>query len=353
MNDESSAAYHLVGLTLHDGWEVLNRVERADGLSAGAFSVSYLARSLSGEMGFMKAFDYAKALTAEDPARELEYLASSYNAERDLLAVCGGRRLARVVRALAAGTIQVPSYAPGAVSYLIFELADGDARDALAELDPADQVPMLALVHDAAVAMSQLHSIRVAHQDVKPANLLTFGAGASLRGKLADLGSAHVEGKAGPHDHLAIPGDCEFSAPELLYGGHDRLPDEQRRFAADLYMLGNLLCFLLARVTYSAVLFGHLDETQHWKRYGGRFDEVLAGLMDAHGLALSRIGEALGDPIAADVIGLLNDLCCPDPQFRGDPVARGWGQNPYGLERFVSRLDRVHRKARIAARASA
>jgi hypothetical protein len=160
-------------------------------------------------------------------------------------------------------------------------------------------------------------------------------------------------GRPAPHDGHEVAGDCAYAAPEQLYGAGDRLPERYRRYAADMYMLGNLLCFLMTTVTYSTLLYGHLDDSQHWRHYAGSFDQVLPGLVDAHGQALRRVRGALHRALADDVVQLLDELCYPDPRLRGDPTARGLGHSPYRLERFVSRLDCLHRKASIKARLSA
>ena len=217
MSDGDSAAYHLAGHNL-DGWLVLSPVALSTGHSGSAYSVGYIAQhETSATMGFVKAFDYSDALNSPDPARVLAELTAAYNAERDLLNLCGDRRLRRIVRALAAGTVRVTGFVPNAVSYLIFELAEGDARNLRTITDPAEHLPILKLAHHTAVAMSQLHSVGAAHQDVKPSNVLYWGPPSEPDGKLADLGCAYVVGRPAPHDDRLVAGDCSYSSPEQLY----------------------------------------------------------------------------------------------------------------------------------------
>lgn len=347
MTAENSAAYQLVGRKLLGEWLVLARVEISDDHTGSAFSVGYVARHASGRMGFVKAFDYQVALEDDDPARELERLTTLYNGERDLLDLVRRRKLRRVVLALAAGTERIPGYTPGAVSFLIFELADGDARDALDDHDPADHAPMLRLAHDAAVAMQQLHSIGVSHQDVKPSNLLVWKEeSAPQRAKLGDLGCAHLPGRPSPFDDERVPGDSSYAPPEQLYRGQ---PLWRNRAAADLHMLGNLISFLMVGVSYNALLFRELDPSLHWLRWGGTFESVLPGLVDAHGLALRQLSAVLRADVRDEVVRLVDQLCYPDPSRRGDPVARRFGDNPYSLQRFVSRLATLHHRANLTS----
>jgi hypothetical protein len=52
--------------------------------------------------------------------------------------------------------------------------------------------------------------------------------------------------------------------------------------------------------------------------------------------------------IRDDVLKLLDELCHPDPNRRGDPVARRLGHDPYSLGRYVTRLNLLYRRACIA-----
>lgn len=259
-----TAAYRLTGTQLDDGWRVEERVDFPADHTGSAFSVGYRACHASGVTGFLKAFDYAAALDEHDPARELERLTATYNAERNLLDWCGQHSLNRIVRVLGAGATRVEGLSPAVVNYLIFELADGDARAIIAAADPADLVPRIRLAHNAAVAMTQLHGIGIAHQDIKPSNLLVWTSSPELSGKLGDLGCAYVESRPAPHDHKIVAGDCSYASPERLYKSSPHLGSARNRQAADMFMVGNLLVFLMVGGTYNGILNLYLDRSQHW-----------------------------------------------------------------------------------------
>jgi len=346
----NTAAYRLSGLVLAGGWNVLERIDLPPGKTGSAFSVGYRVERSDGHRGFLKAFDYAAALASDDPAREFESLTSRYNAERDLLEHCGVRRLTRIVRALESGTIRVSGAQPDAVSYLIFELADGDARDVVSATDSADHAPMLRLAHQAAVGVAQLHGVGGAHQDLKPSNLLVWIAGAEPEAKLGDLGCAYLKGRPAPQDEDRVAGDPGYAAPEQLYEWNNELPAAHQRIAADMFMFGGLICFLLTSVPYNGLLRMNLDRTFGWSEWQGSFSEVLPALVDAHGMATGRLGEVLDEAVGPDVAEVVWQLCHPDPTVRGDPRARRLGHNPFALERYVSRLNLIHRRAIFAFR---
>jgi serine/threonine protein kinase len=212
---------------------------------------------------------------------------------------------------------------------------------------------MLGLAHHAAVGISQLHGIGCAHQDLKPSNLLVWKAALSSEAKLGDLGSAFLHGRPAPQDNDLVAGDPGYAAPEQLYEGGSELPPEYGRVAADMFMFGGLFCFLLTGVPYNGLLQMKLDRTFWWRQWDGTFLEVLPALVDAHGMAVRQLEQVLHACVATDVAEVVWQLCHPDPTVRGDPKARLFGHNPFGLTRYVSRLNLIHRRASFEARASA
>ena len=96
----------------------------------------------------------------------------------------------RVVTALEDGGIKVDDGVFGTVNYLIFEPADGDIRRHLALPQRVEIAWILRSLHHIATGLLQLHSSKVAHQDVKPSNVLVFDRKIS---KVSDLGSASIK----------------------------------------------------------------------------------------------------------------------------------------------------------------
>lgn len=185
-----SPAEQLLGLELSAGWAVIERAPISPGRTGGHFSQGYIVESRSGQRAFLKALDFSKAMTEADPARALQPLIDAFNFERDVLNRCKG--LDRVVRALADGSVQVADYP---VQYLIFELANGDVRSQADLSKRFDLAWSLRALHHVATGLNQLHTNGIAHQDLKPSNVLVFE---NKVAKLADLGRAAYQGHTPP-----------------------------------------------------------------------------------------------------------------------------------------------------------
>ena len=234
----------LVGRTLTNGWVVEHLVDGRPDSTGGHFSTSYVVRSPNGRKAFLKAMDYRRALTAPDPARELQTMTAAYNFEREVLAQCRANNLTRIVRVLDDGTVAPGDGDPsGVVQYLIFELARGDIRSVVSFGKALDHAWILRTIHQSAAALRQLHAAQMAHQDLKPSNILVFPQNHS---KLADLGRSAHRQIASPTDDYVVPGDTTYAPPELLYG-YLHPEWEVRRIAADLYLLGSLDCLSVYR----------------------------------------------------------------------------------------------------------
>lgn len=356
MSKDKGAAFHLEGRILADGWVVDELVPLPPDHTGSAFSVGYKVHDGKGKKGFLKAFDLADALDAPDMTVELQRLTTLYNAERDLLRWCRGKGLSRIISPLADGEVVIEGFSLPRVPYVILEAADDDVRGAVSKGDPADQISRLRLAHHAAVAVSQLHWNGMNHRDIKPSNMVVWtgdvskAGGTRYEGKLSDLGSAYVPGRPSPHDEHSIAGDLSYAAPEQLYHCPLRLSEARHRDAIDVFMLGNLIVYLMTGVTYNQLFYRALDDTQHWRNWGGDYEDVLPGLVDAHGLALTQFEEVLL-PCLRAVRGIVDTLCHPDPYRRGDDVARRRRQNPYNLARFVTRLNLIAERAFLTGQA--
>jgi eukaryotic-like serine/threonine-protein kinase len=257
-------AHHLCGHVLDEGWRVLERVERPTDATGGHFSVGYHVEDPNGRRAFLKALDYAPALRGDELAVLMRTMTEGYLFERRVLDECERRGMSRIVRVLAAGTIVDESFGHS-VDYLIFEPANGDVRTALDGMDSFDTAWALTVSHHAAVALQQLHRAGVAHQDVKPSNLLTFG---EWLAKLGDLGRCSQKGTVAPHDLESVRGDRTYAPPELLYGQVD--PDWSVRCqACDWYLLGSLILFIFTRTQTTGEILRRLPATMCPQTFGG------------------------------------------------------------------------------------
>ncbi len=196
----------------------------------------------------------------------------------------------------------------------------------------------------------QLHTAGIAHQDVKPSNVL----GVDSRFKLGDLGRASRRGETGPFDHERCAGDPNYVTPEQMYGF--QLTDwDARRRATDLYHLGSLMLFLLTGVSATAALYNHLAPAHlppPWGTWGGTYDQVIVHLREATGRVTEAIPTFSEPQLRESIVTRLIELCDPDPHTRGHPKSRIGLGSPYSLERYVSSFDALSaRSRRMAIRA--
>jgi eukaryotic-like serine/threonine-protein kinase len=330
----------LEGMELPDGWVVGEKVapKAAAGESGGHFSVGYEVSHPDLGRAFLKALDLSGVLRMPNSVVALQQAAQEYNYECDILEKCKNKKMSRVVVAIARGEHRrdgdlVP------VPYLIFEPATCDVRkqmDALAEFDAAWA---LGVLHHIAIGIGQLHGQRIAHQDVKPSNVLMFGEASS---KLGDLGRAEDQADLGPLAHLPVAGDPKYAPPELLYG--EVSSDwEVRRLAPDLYLLGSLVLFFFAGTSTTHALIHKLPEVQRLNFGREPFSEALPFLRDAFDDVVRELEASLKGGRRDRLVEVFRELCDPDPAVRGHYAGR-FGSR-YSMRRYVSKFDVLSREA--------
>jgi serine/threonine protein kinase len=340
-----SPAESLLGRMLGD-WRVVERYERDPRSTGGNFCVGYRVLHADGRHGFCKALDYSAALSSGlDPAVVLQVMTESYNFERDLLRKCEESGMSRVIRMMDDGVVSIEgSFIP--VNYIIFEYAEYDIRRELDRQSDLEAELRLRTLHHVATGLKQLHAIKVAHQDLKPSNVLIVDPSSKGRSsKLGDLGRATDSQVSAPHDDLAIAGDPTYAPPEQLYNA---TPIEfgPRRLACDLYHLGSLATFMFTTLPMNGLLAHNLHPSHMWTVWAGTYADVLPYVRDAYGRSLVVVRTACPDPIADRLTNLVSYLCEPDPYLRGHPAEkRNQSGNPYGLERIVSELDLLATRA--------
>ena len=357
MSSDTNPANALTGLTLASGWKLTTKLTPGIGSTGGNFGVGYIGeRGI--ERAFVKAIDFVGALNSIDPLAELAKLTSHANFERDALAYCGDRRMSKVVRLM--GHEYVNPSASGdlmqRVFCLVMEIGDGDLRGKLHGTEPLLCSVILWILRDVALAIDQLHRGGVAHQDIKPSNVISMtpavGVGA-VDMKLGDLGRVVRKDVAGPFDSVPWPGDTQYMPPERWYGYRPTAwPDE--RESPDAFMLGSLMFFLFTGTPIQPLLVAKLPFAYLPGNWRGGFDEALVTVLrDAQARVITEsLLPLLPAHISDGLVAIAKELTEPDPTSRGDRQARRTVGRPVGIDRFHQRLRELALRAEIRERVS-
>lgn len=339
MNPAECLAGHTFGK-----WHVEELIVKPVGATGGFFSISYTARHIvTGQRAFVKAINLGKALQKANFVDEVANLLNSYKFELHLSNKCRDKDMNHVVKMLDHGYAEIDDSPIGRVPYIVFELAGLDVRRYLAATSSFDTVWALRTAKHAAQGLFELHRIGVAHQDVKPSNVLVC----TEVSKLADLGKAAEYGNPQETDDAVFAGDLTYIPPELRYNQLD--PDWfRRRIPSDLYQLGSLITFLITQVTMNELMTKHMASQVLPQLWGDPYQKVLPYLETAFALSLEDFEAAIMDrSIAADLTQIVKELCDPDPARRGR-TRRSKNSSPVLLlEGYISRLEHLAQRVEL------
>ncbi len=349
---DANAAESLAGLVLDTGWKVIDRIEKPPHATGGYFSVCYRVEK-DGRVCFLKAYNFSSffelARHGGRPMKVVDVLGEmldSYRYERSLSALCRDKHVTKVSFVVDSGEQAVPGHVISVVPYLIFDLADGDVRTLLAFSGRLETAWKLESLHSVAVGLKQLHAIDVSHQDLKPSNVLLY---ASVT-KIGDLGRSiclALDPPAPLRDE-DFTGEYTYAPPEVLFESCDR-DWRARTFATDLYLFGSLVVFYFSGLTMTALLSKHLHPDASWERHRGSYADVRDYVLNAFALALDEFASCVqGDELRNELRTMVSQLCHPIPELRGHPKGLASPVARHDLERYVSRLDLLHRRARAA-----
>jgi serine/threonine protein kinase len=333
----------LLGKTLDSGWTLVEQFTPAAHSTGGNFGVGYKA-TRGEEIAFVKAVDFVAALMHSDPFLALQSLLAEASFEKDVLAFCADQKMSRVLKFLGHEYFNPgnPADAHNRVSCLVMELGSDDLRGMVHKAAVRSFTWNLQVMRDVAQALAQLHRGGIAHQDIKPPNVIsvdgTTGV-ASNQVKVGDLGRVVRRDRPGPFNAVPWPGDLRYAPPERWYG---YLPADwtDAREASDAYMLGSLLLFLCTGASLQMLVLQAIPEPFRPGVWMGGFDQdLLAVLQDAHVKTLaSRLMPSVPGPLQDEVMALAGALTNPNPLERGDLRARRQIGRPVGIDRQHQRL---------------
>ena len=362
-----SASKKLQGLSVigkrHDTeWNVIELLEVKPGNTPGQFSVGYIVEDGKRNRGFLKASDLSMFVQDSGSVLDAFNRATTAHAfERDVLEYCHGNAMDRIVTAIDYGELEVTNEGVrDFVFFLIFELAKGDLRSHVTTNNDLDLLWAATALHNVFVATAQLHSAKIAHNDLKPANALIIDAEIQ---KVADLGRATSSNHPAAHDTLLCTGDQRFAPPEQLYPTDltcAHIAREEKRKVGDLYNLGSLAYFMVtSRMLTPEIVANVRPELRPRNGFGGSQDSYqaalpywnleLARLLGEYvQLGIGRFGPGVNDELIS-LKRMVSKLCEPDPLRRGHPQNRLGHQDPLSLNRYISELNSIKNKLKVKA----
>jgi Protein kinase domain. len=348
----------LKGRKTGTGWEVVEPLSPPMSMRVTPErSHTYRVRNVAtGEFAFLKAAD-ADMVDEDDESLvvRLEAVLMHHKFEAHVSEHCHGNNMDRVCLAIDHGNTLVEfNGIKEPVFFLVFELADGDIRDQIFTSYQWSAQQKFRLLHHVSVGLSQLHAVKVSHNDLKPPNVLAYAG----EHKVADLGQATKEDHLAPHDWEAIVGDPRYAPPEALYlpDGEPgtRLVANRLRQSGDLYLLGSLTYYLFSgRMMTPAILdrmlLVHLPPLRDGG-WTGSYADLLPYWRAAFSEEMAVFKRNLEDQpdisasAAQRLISMIYQLCEPDPEVRGHPLDRVLGVRTFSLQRFVAAFALLSRR---------
>lgn len=336
----------LLNKTLASGWLLYERIEPTKDSTGGNFGVGYKA-SKDGQLAFVKAIDFVKAMESAERLDKLAELTAIAMFERDVLAYCTNNGMSKVIKYLGHEYISSDGSTDPMkqVFCLIMEAGNDDLRRLIGANGLSSCAWNMHVMRDISQAVAQLHKGGIAHHDIKPSNVISFGEKTTSpkEMKVGDLGRVVRKEKVGPFDSGWWPGDHQYCPPERWYGNiRGAIPHgwNNSREAADAYMLGSLLVYLYTGVSLQSLVFSHISPAFLPGTWTGDYNgDLLPVLVDAHARVLSEsLLPQLTPEVADEVIEIAKNLTHPDPCKRGDKKARMQLQNPLGIDRIQQKF---------------
>lgn len=344
------------------GWNVISKFAEPDaskGETGGNFSVCYKVER-SGKQAFMKVLDYVKLfkMPGVSPAQRpifIQDMTEKFNYEKRLSIYCQNRHVSKVVYFIDSGDVSFDGYMMiGDVSYIVYEMADGDIRKAFdfsKKVDLSARISSLSAklksLHDVSVGLSQLHSNDISHQDIKPSNVLSFGE----ESKIGDLGrSLCFDANVRCPYAFVFNGDRTYAAPETFFS--DFQGTKESLYQVDNYMLGGLITFYITNVAFNQILNSYLPDSLKivpGNNHMSGYTPYLPDMINAYQKALKDIEDDIPlDSVKKGIVGIISYLCNPDPSRRGHPRVLASLTPNFDLQRTIQELDVLQKKAELA-----
>jgi serine/threonine protein kinase len=352
----------LKGHVLKSGWVMGEPLVRPPGATGSTFATGYIAER-GKERAFVKAIDFVHALKEQDPMAALQLLTNQAVFERDTLRDCAEADLGHVIRYIDYEVVPGPNGdIARQVFCLVMEVGNGDLRATMGAKKVSSCAWAIKVMTETAKGIHELHKLGIAHQDIKPSNVISVPNSKKTSPfsydetqlKISDLGRVTRRGTAGPFDHLPFPGDLNYLPPEHWYSNafspialQNRSWSDARE-AADAYMLGSLMIFILTGMTLQAVVVESLPNAFRPSIWSGGYDqELIPVLIAAHTKAIaSCINDNVYTELGTSLKSIALEITHPDPAQRGDRKSRRSITKAVGMDRISQRLNALYARAK-------
>lgn len=278
--------------------------------------------------------------------------------ERNLAEHCKKHNTRRLISYVDSGETYIMDFPNPLVCYIVYEKSEGTVLDVLDFSKKVSQteriqsiVYKLKLLHDITSGINQLHRIKISHQDLSPAKVLSFGEGF----KLGDLSRALcLDSEIScpfPLDNFNGR-DYTYAPPEVFFN-HKIENERERLYQIDNYMIGSLIVYYITGLSFNVLLQDHLSNSMRDMANSGlTFEESQTYLIAAHAEALQDLkGDLMmDDDIRDGIVDIVRYLCYPIPEKRGHDKVIGKANRTSNadLERTISKLDLLSRRAELA-----
>lgn len=340
------------------GWTVYKSIENID--STAQYALFYEA-SKDGVSAIMKVLNVEKCLNppsldgAKDQNDLMARETGAFHFERALAEQCAGSHMGNVIRYLDSGEEMLSNYIVKNVHYIVYELSEGKIGDFLKFSAKSDFVADLGLLvdklkslHQVTKGVKQLHTKLIAHHNITPLSIEVFDDKSLY--KVGGLQKSRTRQTIlnSPVSAKLFDGDYTFAPPEA-YFGYKISEEMSTYYQIDTYMLGNLVVYYLTSMNLTTLISTKCPYTLlEWASKGAEYKQVLPDIINAFYKSLDDIKASVCEKELRDpIIAIIEGLCHPDPEKRGYPGGFAKVQANADLQRVLTKLDVLFRKAQL------